>query len=158
MQSHYKSESRIEGFLTGANRSRMENALRNALVDIVWDHVQSLKFDFSGALRLQIDLESYFHACQPSVLLSPANVSTSDQRVTLGRKSFELLRTMAGVMAVSTEHIPALVREVPSISSVSKEDFIRFVRCRADFSGKASAGLLNWIEEFYALGGMSGSC
>ena len=62
---------------------------------------------------------------------------------------------LRAVMAVATEHVPDLVREVPSISSVSKKDFLRFVQCRADFSEKSGVELVRWIEEFYALGGMS---
>jgi hypothetical protein len=143
------------GFLRGANRLRLERALRDRLISLIWDHVQTQKIDFTGALRLQIDLESYSHACRPSKLASPIHASGTDNLVVLGQRSFELLRTMAGVMAVATEHVPDLVREVPSISSVSKKDFLRFVQCRADFSEKSGVELVRWIEEFYALGGMS---
>ena len=97
----------------------------------------------------------FTRSCRPFLLASSVDSNKSDQRMILGQRSFELLRTMAGVMAVGTEHVPDLVREVPEISSVSKDDFLRFVQCRADFSEKSGAGLVRWIEEFYALGGMS---
>ena len=126
----------------------MDRVLGDRLMNLIWDHVQTQKIDFTGALRLQIDLETYFQACRRTTLESSVRANRTGQR------SFELLRTMAGVLAVSTDHIPDLVREVPGISSLSKDDFLRFMKCRADFSEKSGSGIVRWIEEFYALGGM----
>ena len=114
--------------LRGENFSRVKKALHRNLLNSIWSHVLTLKFDESGALRLMVDIESYYQVCS-------IETSAEEQRSARnkGSKTFEMLRTMASLLAVHSGEIENLFPTVVSSTNISPADVLRFVERRNDW-------------------------
>ena len=121
--SIFKSrKNSLKTLLTGENFIQMENALRHQLLNAVWSHILTLKIDTEGALRLMVDIEYYNRASQ-----------TNKIQVDRHQKSFELLRSMCGLLAIDIESIQSLFPNIVKAMIMTKDDLLSFVQRRHDW-------------------------
>ena len=129
-----KRKDALAELLSGHNRLSMEIAMRQELLELVWAHILTFKFDINGANRMMIDVCMYDKCCQINAVPKEHDEEQRCHGRKDGGKTWKLLRIIVGLLVVPENQINELYPHIITSTNMKKKDFTDFVERRHDFN------------------------
>ena len=152
-----RRRDQARAMLSGDNLTNVVKGLDQALLDLIWTHVQSQTVTVLGAHRLSLDVREYMalsaslsSSSQIYMASTASGTKSQKQSKTSLSRSFQLLMKVSLMLTWPPEHVISNHRDIPRLSALEREDFQKFIHCRADVHDKG-APLLSWLERLFGL-------